>query len=79
MVRTPRSLTEAVESGWSIQIYSSDRRLICSLYPSHGGALLGGIILGFLMAILVLQNQNTASFPQPNHSLEPVEAPLQLD
>lgn len=75
--RTAKPFQESLDNGWSVQIYSHDRRLLCSLYPSHGWAFFMGILLGFFLAIVGLQGQLAAHSPAPE--LTPKEAPLNLD
>jgi hypothetical protein len=57
MSKVSNQLQETLDNGWSVQIYSCDRRLLCSLYPSHGWALLVGIISGFVIALTSLGGQ----------------------
>ncbi|HEY9763641.1 MAG TPA: hypothetical protein V6D07_14010 [Trichocoleus sp.] len=72
-----RQLQEKVGEGWSVQIYGSDRRLLCSLYPSHGWALLLGVCLGVIPILIGLQIGSTAvSAPQVT---TPTEPPLTVD
>ncbi|NJL00231.1 MAG: hypothetical protein HC910_06535 [Spirulinaceae cyanobacterium SM2_1_0] len=76
-MRNTTTLPEIAREGWSVQIYSSDRRLLCSFEPSHAWTLVAGFGAGFLLALLSvghLQPQVTAS----EHSAE-MQAPLQLD
>ncbi len=53
MNKTPVQLKEKVSSGWSLQLYSGDRRLLWSLDPSHAWTLLIGGIVGFSSALLL--------------------------
>lgn len=77
MNRSTHPLKERFDNGWSVQIYSRDRRLLCSFYPSHGWVLLIGIALGFSLAFVGLRSQSTArpSPPEP----APIETPLPLE
>jgi len=77
MNRSTHPLKESPDNGWSVQIYSRDRHLLCSLYPSHGWTLLIGIALGFSLALVGLRGQLTTrpSSPKP----APMEAPLMLE
>ncbi|WP_139325071.1 hypothetical protein [[Limnothrix rosea] IAM M-220] len=68
MNKTPVQLKENVSSGWSLQLYSGDRRLLWSLDPSHGWIFLIGSILGFSSALLL-----GFSYPEETiNSVDPV-------
>jgi hypothetical protein len=41
-----------LKTGWIVHVYGRNRRLICALEPSHGWALLTGVGLGLLAAII---------------------------
>jgi hypothetical protein len=56
---TPRNLDE----GWSVQIYGRDRRLICSLEPSHDRFFIVGLAIGLTFGILL-----AAALPQNEYS-----------
>ncbi|AFY62253.1 hypothetical protein [Synechococcus sp. PCC 6312] len=43
-----------LDLGWSIQIYSGQRRLLCVLDASHAWSLITGIGFGFLCALLTI-------------------------
>jgi hypothetical protein len=76
MNKTGNQWQETLDKGWSIQVYSSDRRLICSLYPSHGWAFLAGIVVGFIVSLTALNSRiTTHSAP----TAPPMNAPLNLD
>lgn len=77
MNRTTNQSKETLDNGWSVQIYSRDRRLLCSLYPSHGWALLIGMMLGLILALVGSSSQVHPSSP-PSVST-PADAPLDLD
>lgn len=88
MTKTTDLLQQSIDGGWSIQIYSRDRRLLCSLYPSHGWVLLVGVALGFMFALVsvndrpVPQADSTAEVPEaPNSESRPtpLTIPFQLD
>jgi hypothetical protein len=38
-----------INEGWAVHIYGGDRRLLCSLHPSHIWLFLIGAILGGLV------------------------------
>lgn len=77
MEKVPKQLQKMPDEGWSILIYSRDRRLLCSLDPSHGWTLLAGILLGFIFALV----STSARIPaQPSAPISaPMNAPLNLD
>ncbi|WP_416674347.1 hypothetical protein [Egbenema bharatensis] len=82
MNKASYQLQEALGNGWSIQIYSRDRRLLCSLDPSHGWMFLIGVVLGFIIALVSLSGQVSAqSLPTASSSSfsAPITAPLSLD
>lgn len=56
---TPRNFDE----GWSIQIYGRNRRLVCSLEPSHGRFFIVGLAIGLTFGILI-----AAALPQNEYS-----------
>ena len=41
-----------VADGWVVQVYSSQRRLLCVLEPSHGWVFLIGCGVGLLLAAI---------------------------
>ncbi|HIK18496.1 MAG TPA: hypothetical protein IGS53_24865 [Leptolyngbyaceae cyanobacterium M33_DOE_097] len=77
MNKVPNHLPKSIDSGWSLQLYSGDRRLLCSLYPSHGWVFLAGICLGFLMAFISFGAQLKS--PSSPSLSTPMEAPLNID
>lgn len=56
---------DIVNEGWSVQIFSGDRRLLCSLEPSHGWVFLLGFILGGLVAAVSLGGGDRTPPPSP--------------
>ena len=61
-------LKDKIDEGWSIQIYGRDRRLICSLYPSHGWTFLTGFLVGLFLALtLIGQSSNNVSATKDSH------------
>lgn len=75
--KATKPLHDGLDDGWSIQVYSRDRRLVCSLYPSHGWVFMIGIVLGFLVTAVGFRGQPVAQSSLPNPS--PTEAPLRLE
>lgn len=45
-----KKLQNPVDEGWSVHIYDRQRRLLCTLEPSHGWIFLLGCIFGLLLA-----------------------------
>jgi tetrahydromethanopterin S-methyltransferase subunit F len=78
------SVKDKIDEGWSIQIYGRDRRLLCSLYPSHGWTFLAGFVVGLLLALSMVGHHLTqaSSFASPSSSPtspNPHEPLLQVD
>jgi hypothetical protein len=63
---------QVTDGGWSVQVYSGDRRLLCSLDPSHIWMLVLGIFLGLVMGISWVR----VSPPTETQWKEPAESPL---
>lgn len=40
------------DEGWLVQVYGSNRRLLCVLEPSHGWIFLAGCCMGFLVSVI---------------------------
>ncbi|MEA5419813.1 hypothetical protein VB712_11310 [Spirulina sp. CCNP1310] len=75
-----QKLQNSVRSeGWSIQVYSGDRRLILSLDASHAWLLGTGIGIGFGIALLGLRGQCQAAQPPSPGESAPLVAPFQVD
>ena len=79
MNKLPQSLHQKTDLGWSIQIYSSDRRLLCALDSSHAWILCLGLILGFLSGLTLNQiaPETTNSSTQPEQTT--VTMPTTID
>ncbi len=76
MHKTTKNL-ETIERGWSLQLYSSDRRLLCAFDPSHGWVFFIGIALGFCIATIGLRQPITVQYAPPTSA--PMNAPLGID
>ena len=64
--------------GWSIQLYSGDRRLLFCLYPSHAWLFVIGLFLGYVIPFLGLGANHQITEPSPpSESAQP--AILQVD
>lgn len=68
----------SIRESWSVQIYSGDRRLICSLYPSHIWMFSLGLAVGVIFASVSF-TQASSSAIEPSSTAAPMEAPLSLD
>lgn len=63
--------------GWLVQVYSSDRRLLCVLEPSHGWIFLLGCCVGLLVSIIWI---NAARYNPPPEPVPTSETPeFQVD
>lgn len=63
--------------GWLVQVYGSNRRLLCVLEPSHGWIFLAGCCVGLLISVIWI---NAARYSPPLEPTPPSEAPtLQVD
>jgi hypothetical protein len=78
MNKTTDPSQTVISQGWSVHVYGSDRRLLCSLYPSHGWAFFVGIVLGFILALISLHSKIPVKSSVSSTSV-PMEAPLNLD
>jgi len=67
-----------VSTGWAINIYGSDRRLLCTLDPSHAWVFVAGILLGALLMVGGMESSATPS-PQPEVDNSAAPAPLAID
>ncbi len=65
------------DEGWVVQVYGSNRRLLCVLEPSHGWIFLIGCGVGLLLSIIWI---NLARYSPPLEPTSPTELPaLQVD
>lgn len=65
------------DEGWIVQVYGSNRRLLCVLEPSHGWIFLLGCGVGLLLAIFWV---NLSRYQAPVEPAPPTEVPeLQID
>ncbi|NES96835.1 MAG: hypothetical protein F6K32_16675 [Desertifilum sp. SIO1I2] len=63
--------------GWVVQVYGSNRRLLCVLEPSHAWIFSIGCIVGLLLSIIWI---NAARHSPPLEPAPPTELPaLQVD
>ncbi|EKQ66888.1 hypothetical protein OsccyDRAFT_4698 [Leptolyngbyaceae cyanobacterium JSC-12] len=76
MSKLKQSLDE-LNTGWAVNIYTSDRRLLCTLNPSHAWAFALGICLG---GFIMLSWSSSDRAPiQPPSITSPGTAPLAID
>ena len=64
-------LDAAPDNGWMIHIYDRNRRLCCTLEPSHGWVFGAGLSLGALITLIGV-NLNIPDIPKTS----PAETPL---
>lgn len=63
--------------GWVVQVYGSNRRLLCVLEPSHGWLFLFGCGFGLLLSVIWI---NVTRYSPPLESTPPAEPPaFQVD
>lgn len=72
-----QKLKEDWTEGWSIQIYNSSRRLIFSLYPSHGWIFLIGFLIGFIFAAMSFEPSASVGATPPVGAIQ--EPLFQID
>lgn len=66
------------DEGWLVQIYSSNRRLLCVLEPSHAWVFLTGCCIGLLSSVIWVNLARSPSLAEP--TLTPEETPVfQID
>jgi hypothetical protein len=65
------------DEGWLVQVYGSNRRLLCVLEPSHGWIFLIGCGVGLLLSVIWI---NAARYSPPLEPTPLTESPaLQVD
>jgi hypothetical protein len=65
------------DEGWVVQVYGSNRRLLCVLEPSHGWIFLIGCGVGLLLSVIWI---NVARYSPPSEPTPPTASPtLQVD
>jgi len=72
-------LHPTIQEGWAIHVYSCDRRLLCTLEPSHGWMFMVGLALGLTLGIIgynLPHGAATTASPDPSPD---IVAPLQID
>jgi hypothetical protein len=72
-----RHSIDGFNPGWAVNIYDRDRRLLCTLEPSHAWAFTIGIVLGGLM--MLGWSGGDRHQLQPPHLSSPKTAPLTVD
>ncbi|MEA5451796.1 hypothetical protein VB780_24685 [Leptolyngbya sp. CCNP1308] len=72
-------LHHTTQEGWAVHIYDCDRRLLCTLEPSHGWMFMAGLALGLTLGIIGYNlPQEPAAVPPQAPKLD-IVAPLQID
>jgi hypothetical protein len=69
----------STNEGWSIQVYSGDRRLLCSLGSGHLWMFVAGFVAGFLIAAGSFQTERSPTTPLQSVDPERPAAPLEVD
>jgi hypothetical protein len=65
------------DEGWVVQVYGSNRRLLCVLEPSHGWIFLIGCGVGLLLSVILI---TIARYSPPLEPTPPTDLPaLQVD
>ncbi|MGG6237837.1 hypothetical protein ACQ4N7_04290 [Nodosilinea sp. AN01ver1] len=59
------------EEGWLVQVYGSNRRLLCVLDPSHGWIFLLGCGFGLLLSVIWINIARYSSPSEPTPAAEP--------
>jgi hypothetical protein len=66
-----------IDQGWTVHVYSSDRRLLCTLNASHCWSLVIGLALGIVLTASWF-GHSYSELPQSSID-EPMSAPLGVD
>ena len=66
--------TPEADEGWIVQVYGSNRRLLCVLEPSHGWIFLAGCVVGLLVAILLFNLSRYVPATDPAGSTNSTES-----
>ncbi|MEO0647262.1 MAG: hypothetical protein AAFZ17_14085 [Cyanobacteria bacterium J06650_10] len=65
------------DKGWIVQVYGSNRRLLCVLEPSHGWIFLAGCCMGLLLSVIWVNAARDTPVTEP---ITPNKTPaLQVD
>lgn len=77
----PKVTKETVEfnEGWVIHVYGRDRRLLCSLEPSHCWMFVAGLALGALLMATWVRGEPSSAQPEMSPIEVPAPAPLAVD
>ncbi|MGK7960729.1 hypothetical protein [Crocosphaera sp.] len=59
------------DEGWVVQVYGSNRRLLCVLEPSHGWIFLMGCGVGLLLSVIWF---NATRYSPPLEPTPPTES-----
>ncbi|PSR15390.1 hypothetical protein C8255_23050 [filamentous cyanobacterium CCP3] len=74
-----KQLQHSTQEGWAIYVYNCDRRLLCTLEPSHGWAFTAGLALGLMLAIIGYNLPHAPAVATPQPPEPDIVAPLQID
>ncbi len=72
-------LHHTTQEGWAIHVYDCDRRLLCTLEPSHGWTFIAGLALGLTLAIIGYNLPQAPAIAPPQGPNPDIVAPLQID
>mgnify|MGYP003565742209 CR=1 FL=1 len=72
-------LESSLDTGWTIHIYDRQRKLVCTLNPSHGWSFAAGTAVGLLLAVIGFNLSTPQVPPSPVDFSAPKTAPLQVD
>ena len=61
------------DEGWAVQVYGSNRRLLCVLEPSHAWTFLAGCCAGLFLSVIWV---NVARYSAPAEITAPTEPPV---
>ncbi|MEO1404202.1 MAG: hypothetical protein AAFV72_23530 [Cyanobacteria bacterium J06635_1] len=67
-------LDTSLDEGWAVHVYDRNRRLRCTLEPSHGWALCTGLGIGILITLFGMNLNRFAAAHSPETSTLPPAA-----
>lgn len=77
-MKITKNLDNSTDEGWSIQVYSGDRRLLYTLEPAHMWMFFTGLAIGMLIAIFGFRFEESPPTPRLIDP-EASSAPLAVD
>ncbi len=72
-------LHHTTQEGWAVHVYDCDRRLLCTLEPSHGWMFMAGLALGLTLGIIGYNLPHGPAMAPPQDHNPDIVAPLQID